>query len=64
MRPGELFAERFVQLAGIWLNDPNYSHGFVVPVLSAWLAWRHYRTNEKPAAGEQGPALAAVACPL
>jgi exosortase len=24
-----------------WVNDPQYSHGFLVPVFSAWLIYRH-----------------------
>ena len=23
-----------------WANDPNYSHGFLVPVISGWLIWQ------------------------
>lgn len=39
-----LFAHRFVELAAVWYDDPNYSHGFLVPLVSgyfAWQAWRH-----------------------
>ncbi len=37
-----LLAYGFVllSLAGQWADDPNYAHGFFVPVMSAWLAWR------------------------
>jgi exosortase len=55
-----LFGERFVQLVGVWLKDPNYSHGFFVPVISGWLAWRYFQTAGKPTAGEIGPGIAAV----
>lgn len=29
-----------VSLVGQWADDPNYAHGFFVPIMSAWLAWR------------------------
>jgi exosortase len=29
-----------ISLAGQWSNDPNYAHGFFVPAMAAWLAWR------------------------
>lgn len=32
------------RLAGDWLHDPNYSHGFLVPLFSAFLIWRNRRT--------------------
>lgn len=28
-------------LAVQWYNDPNYSHGFLVPVFSMWVLWRN-----------------------
>src|SRR5262245_18827445 len=28
-------------LFGKWRDDPQYSHGFLVPVFSAWLLWRN-----------------------
>jgi len=27
-------------LVADWYTDPNYSHGFLVPVISAWLIWK------------------------
>ncbi|HEX5133263.1 MAG TPA: exosortase/archaeosortase family protein [Candidatus Krumholzibacteria bacterium] len=29
-----------LSLAHQWADDPNYSHGFFVPLMAAWLAWR------------------------
>ncbi len=34
-----LFAVRFHELYSGWKTDDNYSHGFLVPIVSAWLAW-------------------------
>ncbi|MBK8689369.1 MAG: exosortase A [Betaproteobacteria bacterium] len=28
-------------MAEIWARSDTFAHGFVVPVISAWLAWRH-----------------------
>ena len=27
----------------VWLNNPNYSHGFLIPPVAAWLLWRQRR---------------------
>src|SRR6185437_154872 len=27
-------------LCGDWVHDPNYSHGFFVPLFCAWVVWR------------------------
>jgi exosortase len=58
---GLLFAGRFVQLVGVWVRDPNYSHGFLVPLVSGWLAWRYWRQAGVPARADGGPGLAALA---
>jgi exosortase A len=34
-----LFYSVFRHMAGQWYDDPNYSHGFLVPVVSAYLVW-------------------------
>jgi exosortase len=34
-----LFAGRFRELYALWNQDPNYSHGFLVPLVGAYLAW-------------------------
>jgi exosortase len=41
-----------VILVRAWWLDPNYSHGFAVPFISGWLAWRHLSKHGVPAAGE------------
>jgi len=35
-----VYAPVLAQLAGDWIHDPNYSHGFLVPVISGFLLWR------------------------
>ena len=34
-----LYYRTFVWLAGAWLGDPVYSHGFLVPLISGFVAW-------------------------
>jgi len=36
---GFLYRHAFVKLFGDWMEDPNYSHGFLVPVASIWIIW-------------------------
>jgi exosortase len=35
-----LYGLNFVKLASDWWNDPNYSHGFLVPVAFLWMVWQ------------------------
>jgi exosortase len=49
-----LYAPLLWRLAVLWLDDPNYSHGFLVPLISGWLAWRHIRKVGPPVCGEPG----------
>lgn len=37
---GGLYAHTLVGMAGIWARSETYAHGFVVPLISAWLVWR------------------------
>jgi exosortase len=34
-----LYAGNFVKLVSDWRTDENYSHGFIVPLVFAWLLW-------------------------
>lgn len=45
-------------LARQWWDDPNYSHGFLVPLFSGWIAWRERATVE--ALSPRGSALGLV----
>jgi exosortase len=46
-----LFADRFRVLYAGWSTDDNYSHGFLVPVVSGWLAWGVYQRQRLAAEG-------------
>ena len=37
---GVLYAPVLKDLAQQWWDDPNYGHGFLVPLLAAWIVWR------------------------
>jgi exosortase len=37
------YAPVLVELARDWLRDPNYSHGFLIPVISGFLVWQRRR---------------------
>ncbi len=37
---GVLYFPVFVELVGDWVRDENYSHGFLVPLVTAFLVWR------------------------
>jgi exosortase len=40
---GILYMGVLVHLGGDWLHDPDYSHGFLVPLFSAYIVWRNRR---------------------
>ncbi len=46
-----LFLGQVTELAHIWNVDDNYSHGFLVPFLSAYLAWDVARRQSGPGRG-------------
>src|SRR5579863_9556101 len=37
---GWLYSSILIRLAKQWLDDPNFSHGFLVPALSLFVFWR------------------------
>jgi exosortase len=45
-----VYAPHVAYMAVNWWNDPNYSHGFLVPLVTAYLLWRN-RENLARAAG-------------
>jgi exosortase len=44
---GYLYASVLTDLVADWSNDPDYSHGFLIPILSAYFLWerRHALTK-------------------
>jgi exosortase len=54
------FAPTFAFLYGKWANDPQYSHGFLVPVVSAYLLWRSVTSATTPVFGTPRPILAVL----
>jgi exosortase len=42
-----LYRHSFVKLVNDWINDPNYTHGFIVPLASIWIVWSMRSTLAK-----------------
>ena len=52
------FAPVLLRMGRQWWNDPNFSHGFLVPLFSGFLVWqRRDRLKRLPAAGSWTGAL-------
>jgi exosortase len=46
------YASNFHDLILIWLDDPNYSHGFLIIPIAAWILWQRLTGAEpKPSSG-------------
>lgn len=62
-----LYLPVLINLVRQWLNDPNYRHGIIIPIVSAFLIWRR-RDELKAVRGNSGTApgiiLLAVAAAL
>lgn len=41
-----LYLRTFIWLLNSWLTDPYYSHGFLIPIISGFILWRHIRENK------------------
>ena len=48
-----LFAPRLGELVRVWLDDANYSHGFLVPCVSLYFAWVWLRREPWPGRGSR-----------
>ena len=59
-----LYLPVLVSLLNNWWLDPNYSHGFLVPAVSAWLIWRQRRSLSRLGAGPNWGGLVAMAMGL
>lgn len=49
------------KMVGAWWNDPNYSHGFLVPLVSGYLVWRRWEQLKRVASGPSPWGLVVVA---
>jgi exosortase len=43
-----LYVRTFRWLVNTWLTDPYYSHGFLIVLVSCFIAWRTLRTTNNP----------------
>ena len=50
-----LYFRTFIWLINSWLTDPYYSHGFLIPIICGFIAWRNIREtkNENEKGREQ-----------
>lgn len=48
---GLIFRQTLVQLPGVWNVDPNYSHGFLVPIAFVLFAARQWKLHGPPVSG-------------
>ncbi len=35
-----LYASTMIEMGRIWYDDPNYSHGFLIPIISLYILWQ------------------------
>jgi len=48
-----LYFRTFIWLINSWLSDPYYSHGFLIPIICGFVAWRNIRETKKEKGREQ-----------
>lgn len=51
-------------MVNVWSSDPNYSHGYLVPLITIWLLWRDRAALSESAAGPGWKGLAMVGAGL
>jgi exosortase len=56
-----LYLRTFIWLINVWLADPSYSHGFFIPIISAFFAWRKLRIRIKSQDRCEGSGLRSLA---
>src|SRR5438105_2011774 len=59
-----IFGDTIRWLVASWLNDPNYSHGILVPLIAAYFVWRARAAFRTGTPNNLGLALLAVALSL
>ncbi|MCB2227452.1 MAG: exosortase [Desulfarculaceae bacterium] len=59
-----IYAPHVAGMVANWWDDPNYSHGFLVPLISAYLLWRQRDQLAKAAAGPNYLGLAVIGAGL
>jgi len=48
-----LYFRTFIWLINSWLTDPYYSHGFLIPIICGFIAWRNIRETKTKKGREQ-----------
>src|SRR5438045_1428505 len=59
-----IFGDTIRWLVASWLNDPNYSHGILVPFIAAYFVWRARAALQMGTSNNFGLVLLAVALAL
>jgi len=55
-----IWASLSFRLAGIWETNSQYSHGWLVPFLAAWIFWRRWQTRPSPSRASTAPNVAVL----
>lgn len=55
-----LYWDTFRRLAAIWDIDPNYSHGYIVPLVSAAIGWTAWKRHGNPFGRSVGTGVVAL----
>ncbi|MGB2727370.1 MAG: exosortase/archaeosortase family protein [Halobacteriota archaeon] len=55
-----LYFRTFTWLINAWLTDPYYTHGFLIPIISGFIAWRNIRNYKKEDEFEPEPFKPAI----
>jgi exosortase len=57
-----LFNHTFLELIKDWVNDGNYSHGFLIPFISAFMIWQNRSALSKLVKKQSELGLIIIAC--
>ncbi|MFV0348970.1 MAG: exosortase/archaeosortase family protein [Halodesulfovibrio sp.] len=61
---GAVYWQILVALFEQWSKDPNYSHGFFVPVIAAWFAYRQWGTIKRTVVDPSLTGVAVMLCAM